>query len=172
MRVQIEKIYPQSLTNGCIQQRTDSFDVYDHRVEHRCYIKTDLDEPSDFTIKNKGNKEIHFLAIDKCLFHDTDTFERCDCAVFNENEFCFIEIKESNLNQRQENKKKATGQLRATISKFKGTFDLSGYVLEAYRCIGIKEPSPRIPASGYEARVDFNDNLGVLLYDGNIKEFI
>ena len=72
---------------------------------------------------------IHFLKIDKCVFDDGHG-KRCDCAVFNENESYFVEIKElEDFRSSKRNKKRseAKKQLIASINDFKamGTLDLT-----------------------------------------------
>jgi hypothetical protein len=68
------------------------FCIYDSN-EKRCEIQIDPDGVKHFTIENPTGREIHFLAIDKCLFSDSDLVLRCDCAVFDIKTFCFVEIK-------------------------------------------------------------------------------
>ena len=131
---------------------------------------------------------VHFLAIDKCLFMDDVQTQRCDCAVFDDLTFCFVEIKTtSSENDRRIAKcrKKASDQLLATILHFKNEMNLDGCQLEAYVTLvtesstlarNIDEleeellPKPRARANLIEMVVKF-DEIGVALYYDNKKRF-
>ena len=154
-------------TNNCMEVLTQKeFEIYDCEEEKRCYIAT---EYGQFKVINSLEKEITFLAIDKCIFFDSDKFKKCDCVIFDEDTICFIEIKACKIKQRKSNKKTAITQLRSTIEIFKEKLDIEKKI-EAYLCIGINpEHPPR--ASTSDKVLEFEEELDTQLFDGCQKEF-
>ena len=105
MQNRLKAIFSQIEANGCIETILEKeFEIYDCEEEKRCYIAT---EYGQFRVINSVEKEITFLAIDKCLFFDSDRFKKCDCAIFDNDTLCFIEIKACKFKQRKSNKKTA-----------------------------------------------------------------
>ena len=172
MKLSIEKSYPQITQNSCLEILTDlEFSIYDSEMG-RCFIQKEEDSVIHFTVKNPNQKEIGFLAIDKCIFMDNDKIKRCDCAVFDNKTFCFIEIKETN-NRKSENSRKAKEQLLTTIKEFKDKIDFSDKRLEAYVVVGLdfKKISPASKSQDLLSTLKF-ERLGVTLFhDGNEKKF-
>ena len=172
MKLFIEKSYPQITQNSCLEILTDlEFSIYDSEMG-RCFIQKEEDSVIHFTVKNPNQKEIGFLAIDKCIFMDNDKIKRCDCAVFDNKTFCFIEIKETN-NRKSENSRKAKEQLLTTIKEFKDKIDFSDKRLEAYVVVGLdfKKISPASKSQDLLSTLKF-ERLGVTLFhDGNEKKF-
>jgi hypothetical protein len=168
----IEKAYPQIVQNSCLEITKDlEFSIYDSEIG-RCFIQKEDDAIIHFTIKNPNQKEIGFLAIDKCIFMDNDNIKRCDCAVFDNKTFCFIEIKETNQ-RKSENSRKAREQLLTTIREFKDKIDFSDKRLEAYVVVGLdfKKVSPASKSQDLLSTLRF-ERLGVTLFhDGNEKKF-
>jgi len=168
----IEKAYPQIVQNSCLEILTDlEFSIYDSEMG-RCFIQKEDDKIEHFTIKNPNQKEIGFLAIDKCIFMDSDKIKRCDCVVFDNKTFCFIEIKETNQ-RKSENSRKAKEQLLTTIKEFKDKIDFSDKRLEAYVVVGLdfKKISPASKSQDLLLTLKF-ERLGVTLFqDGNEKKF-
>lgn len=172
MKLFIEKAYPQIVQNACLKILTDlEFSIYDSEMG-RCFIQKKDDEIIHFTVKNPNQKEIGFLAIDKCIFMDSDNIKRCDCAVFDNKTFCFIEIKETNQ-RKSENSRKAREQLLTTIEEFIDKFDFSDKRLEAYVVVGLdfRKVSPASKSQDLLSTLQF-ERLGVTLFhDGNEKKF-
>lgn len=172
MKSLIEKAFPQILENLCLQVRTDEeFAIYDSE-DGRCLIREVAEGITHFTVKNPSLKEIGFLAIDKCVFMDSDLTERCDCAVFDNKTFCFIEIKETNR-RRPENSRKAREQLLTTIATFKNKIDFSDKRLEAYVVVGIDFTKTFPAAKSIDLATTYKfEQVGVTLYQsGNEKKF-
>jgi hypothetical protein len=96
MKEAIKIAFPKVVSGGCLESTTETvFHIFDSPDDpKRCFIKRQDEEPEHFKVKNPQSKVIHFLAIDKCIFSDTDV-TRCDCAIFDETHFNFIEISES-----------------------------------------------------------------------------
>ena len=172
MKLFIEKAYPQIAQNSCLEILTDlEFSIYDSEMG-RCFIQREEDSVIHFTVKNLNQKEIGFLAIDKCIYLDSDKIKRCDCAVFDNKTFCFIEIKETNQ-RKSENSRKAKEQLLTTIKEFKDKIDFSDKRLEAYVVVGLdfKKISPASKSQDLLSTLKF-ERLGVTLFhDGNEKKF-
>ncbi|RCR65658.1 hypothetical protein [Larkinella punicea] len=171
MKEQIERVFPQTVLNGCLETISDQeFGIYDSETK-RCYRQTDSDGIIHFTVENPAAKSIHFLAIDKCLFDDNDPIERCDFAVFDAKTFVFVEIKEtSKAGQRASHNQKAKSQLKATISHFTNVLSFTSKRLEAYACVGRTEARPTQKASDLNDEFEFA-RLGATLYHGNRKRF-
>lgn len=181
----IKVVFPQTETNGCLQTLTDAeFHIYDHDTEKRCYVHTDPEGIKHFTVENMDGRPVHFLAIDKCMLADDELTQRCDCAIFDEQTFCFIEIKTTSSNndrRKAKCRKKAFDQLGATISYFKSRIGFSAIQIEAYITLIIDDivnedeiieiqPKPRIRANLTEKIAEF-DEIGVVLFYENRKRF-
>ncbi|WP_421830769.1 hypothetical protein [Larkinella sp.] len=171
MKEQIEQVFPQTVLNGCLETILDQeFGIYDSETK-RCYRQTNPDGIIHFIVENPAVKPIHFLAIDKCLFDDSDPIERCDFAVFDARTFVFVEIKEtSKAGQRATYNQKAKSQLKSTILHFKNVLTFTVRHLEAYACVGKTESRPARKASDLNDEFEFA-RLGATLYHGNRKRF-
>ena len=167
MKNKLEEAFPQISTNHCLETTQDKFWIYDCEEKSRCYI---THEDNQFHVLNDTNGYISFLAIDKCIFFDDDAFEKCDCAVFNEKIFSFIEIKKSKLRQKKKNRKKAKAQLISTINIFRDKIDFSDIQLEAYLCIGTSPTRPSITATSIDMILEFEE-LDTKLFEGCQKVF-
>lgn len=181
----IKEAFPQTETNNCLQTLTDTkFHIYDHETKKRCYVQNDPNGVKHFTVENADGRSIHFLAVDKCLLTDAELTQRCDCAVFDEQTFCFVEIKTtSSDNDRRKAKcrKKAFDQLKSTIVYFKEkiNFDttkieayitlITGNILDEDEVIEL-QPKPRVRANLIEKAAEF-DEIGVALFFDKIKCF-
>lgn len=130
----IKEAFPQTETNNCLQTLTDTkFHIYDHETKKRCYVQNDPNGVKHFTVENADGRSIHFLAVDKCLLTDAELTQRCDCAVFDEQTFCFVEIKTtSSMTQRKKLRRDAKDQLKAAIAYFRNNVDYAAVQVEAY----------------------------------------
>jgi len=167
MQSNLKRTFPQIEQNSCMETLSDKeFEIYDCEEEKRCYIAT---EYGQFKVINNLEKEITFLAIDKCLFFDNDKFKKCDCLVFDEDTICFVEIKACKFKQRKSNKKTARNQLKSTIEIFRKQFNIDKK-MEAYLCIGM---NPNTPSSASKSNkiYEFEDELDTRLFEGCQKEF-
>ena len=167
MQNSLKTIYPQIDDNNCLDTLTKKeFEIYDCEDEKRCYIAT---EYGQFKVINSLEKEISFLAIDKCLFFDNDKFKKCDCLLFDKENICFIEIKACKFKQRKSNKKTAISQLKSTIEIFRKEFDIYKKI-EAYLCIGMNPENPP-RASSSDRILEFEEELDTKLLEGCQKAF-
>ena len=172
MRNLIQRAFPLTEHNGCLTTQTDpEFHIYDDTIgKKQCHIQTGPTGIKHFTVENPTERVIHFLAIDHCLLFDGDG-THCDCAVFDEKTFCFIEIKETmRPNKRSEYMHDAKEQLKATIRHFNQHLAFTTKRIEAYVCVGGTSPRPARPSTDLNEQVEFAD-LKAVLYRGNVKRF-
>jgi hypothetical protein len=172
MKAQIETAFPQCLTNHCLVVPTaKEFDIAEDDKAKKCYIVKNSTEAGILKITNPLLKDIYFLVIDKCLFFDSDAFKKCDCAVFDNRVFCFVEIKDCSFKNRQSHKSKAVEQLKTTIELFKANLDFQGYQLEALMCFRFKKIYPAQLTTQINRAIEFQDKLQTTLLEGNQKVF-
>lgn len=171
MREAIENAFPQVENGGCIEVVSESvFFIFDSATEpKRCFIRKVDSDPIHFTIRNPESRDIHFLAIDKCIFQDGDS-SRCDCAVFHDKEFNFIEISESKKLHRNEKRKKALSQLANTVDLFRASDIQFTADVNAIVCFVGKNIFPARNSQNNEARLAFYEERGVVLLEGNEHE--
>ncbi len=166
MRESIQKAFPKTTVNNCLQTLTDTeFYVLDSE-EGRSQIQTDPIGKKHFTVENPTGRDIHFLAIDKCLFMDNvEGQKRCDFAVFDTKTFCFVEIKES------KSVHDAKIQLVETIRLFHEKLTFTTRFVEAHLCVGsMIRPRPARLVS--DLKVDAQlAQFNARLYEGNRKRF-
>lgn len=186
---EIKSAFPQADTGSCLQTIFErEFYIHDHEIEKRCYVQDDSNGVQHFKVVSKTEKPVNFLAIDKCLFTDKVKIERCDCAVFNDQTFCFIEIKTTSSEKDRriaKCRKKASDQLMNTILHFKDRMAFDGCQIEAYITLvtassslnsGTDEleeellPRPRTRTNLVEMIAIF-DEMGVALHYDNRKTF-
>jgi hypothetical protein len=172
MKRLIETIFPQSRTGKCIETEKGDFQVFDSETEpKRCYVRRSEEEPVHFKVLNPNRKEIHFLAIDKCILYD-DAKEHCDFAVFNQEAFSFVEIKARHPEHKRRNqdKKKACGQLKQTIGYFveKG-ISFENVNLEAIVCLTSEETHPVANSESQNAVAEFLFSFNAKLLVGDEK---
>ena len=170
MRKLIEQAFTRTLQNKCLQTRTEiEFCIFDTDAK-QCAIQTDPNGLKHFTVENPTGREIYFLAIDHCLFSDQDA-TRCDCAVFDEKTFCFVEIKETDTAARRSaHYRDAKSQLKATIRYFQDQMTFTTKRIEAYACVGRTNTRPASQTTDLTEQVEFAD-IRAVLYHGNVKRF-
>jgi hypothetical protein len=168
---QIKQTFPKTISGKCLQTLDAvEFSIYDS-YEKRCEIQFSPEDIKHFTIENPTKREIHFLAVDKCLFSDSDSVMRCDCAVFDTKTFCFVEIKVvDHAAKRSESYRKAKEQLKSTIQLFQDRLTFTTKRIEAYACVGRTTARPARQASDLNEQLEFAE-LGATLYHGNTKRF-
>lgn len=84
-----------SKITDCTQSLSKNyFFIRDDKQNKPSYIEFDNGQ---FEVINHTQKEIFFLQIDDCLYGSQDA-TRCDCAIYNDDVFCFIELKICKLN--------------------------------------------------------------------------
>lgn len=172
--------FPKSIGAACVSDSNEIIQYIFEDTDKRCVVHYNEDDLVHFTVNNNNIQTIHFLAIDHCLYSSSLAQKRCDCAVFNDSTFCFIEIK------RKSGKighmfKEARAQLKAIIESFKQDFEkLQNYRLEAFASLGRGPVSPELTQTGYRptlrpsfqaAILRFELETGAVLYIDDQKIF-
>ena len=173
MKEAIENSFPQVINGGCLEVETRFlFHIYDSNVDPRhCHISQQETGGIHFTVNNPENDEIHFLAIDKCVFDDLGS-SRCDFAVLTNSVFCFIKIKDVKMRGRQKARINAQKQLSNTINEFlEQGISFANYHLEAIICFVHYDLYPAITATSIDAVVEFEEQFGAELLIGNYRAF-
>lgn len=162
--------YPSSIGKGCVSDSNENNIYIEERGDRRCYLTSNENE-AHFSVVNTSNQLIHFLAIDGCMLTSSTKQKRCDCAVFNDSTFCFIEIKRRHGKQGKI-LKEAKAQLKQTIDLFKQEFiELADYELEAFISLGRGSLDPSFNASLQASILAFEDSTDAVLYIDDKKEF-
>lgn len=102
-----------------------NFGLCDNQNGSKAYLDTANPDTWIAEIKNEGNLEIIFTAIDKCVLQD-DEYKgrgRCDGMLTTDNHLYLVELK----NQEPPWQKQAIDQLISTIQFLLDTHDLSQY---------------------------------------------
>lgn len=175
MTPQITALYPHVLTNNCLEVRNDlELKIVEPHGNGKCQINNLSIDPN-FLVRNPDSKDINFLAIDGCVF-TIEPHKRCDCAVYDDSTFCFVEIKDSDttlvsLMTRQNHLTKAYQQLEVSINLFTSTMNFTGYNLEAIVSFREKPPIPAVAASDQYQIFHFFSSYNVSLSVTNVKTF-
>ena len=155
----------------CIHtESSTTFKVADHE-DKCCYISKDseLTSLSYCTVINPTAKPIHFLAIDKCLLKESDD-KKCDCAIFDEKVFCFVEVKVTKR-KKSVRKNEAFEQLKTTITHFKEKLNFDSHKIEAWICFGSHTGIPKSSSTKMAKAKELYDSCNAYLYEGNQIEF-
>ncbi|MCP4701971.1 MAG: hypothetical protein GY862_34695 [Gammaproteobacteria bacterium] len=170
--------FPLIANNNCLEANDSSvFHVYDDPTAGRCRIDTAMEIPEEqsFVVDNPDNKQIRLLAVDHCLLFDGEG-KKCDCILYDDTYFCFIELKDvisDDHQKRRRARKDAKPQLLATIELLQDSLPasaLADITQEAYLCVGRRPARPAIKSESQAAMRDFAAK-GVSLYDGCRKAF-
>ena len=92
-----------------------------------------IEKNGEFEVINNTDNSIKFLKIDACIYNSNDNL-RCDCAIYNDNVFCFIELKNSKRTNWKSHRESAEKQLKATILDFQNEEITQNKTFEAYMC--------------------------------------
>jgi len=169
MQDSIKQAFPLVFENACLEiTQLAEFEIIDKQIS-RCILQKGHSEDGNLWVINKHQKEVFFLAIDKCLFFDkADDPSRCDCALFDENRICFVEIKESNKSKRRDRRNKAIEQLAKTINLFK-SLGIDFPQFDALVCFSTYQTFPK--RRNLDKEIEFLNECGAFLYEGNLEEF-
>jgi len=167
----LKEVFPHIDEKNCLQLITkEAFEIFDHEEDKKCII---LETNGQFKVSNPNQKEIGFIAVDECLFGSSDA-TRADCIIFDEEVFCFIELKHCKNKNISRNRQKAKSQLMATIEFFKEKINIE-QKLEAYICVTCSTDEERITmtprANNEEAQLAFEEFLDTELLYKCDKEF-
>jgi hypothetical protein len=138
-------------------------------------IQTNFDITKLFNIKNA--QTVGFIPIDGtdgCLMQLLEIGEkRCDFVFFDENNFCFVELKLNAISIKprsmRENRKDAIEQLKKTIALFDRKLggNYEGLVPEAYVCT--PQTYPRENASWQRLAKVFLEQVRIEIFEKNEK---
>ena len=111
------------------------------------------------------------------LFRSGVNTKKCDCIVFNDETFCFIELKtfqSEKATTKTKRRKNAEEQLRSSISHFSNEEITKEKQKEAYIALSCMRDGKltKIPnISNQETTVEFDEDLDTSLYYECKKEF-
>ncbi len=168
----LKEVFPHIEEKECRQFITQkSFEIFDHPEDKKCYI---LEENGQFRVINPHQKEIGFIAVDECLFSSSDG-SRADCIIFDEEVFCFIELKNCKNKNIPPNRQKAKDQLIKTIEFLTKNIKIT-QKLEAYICITCSSNKEKITmtprASNADAQLEFEEFFDTQLFYQCDREFV
>jgi hypothetical protein len=170
MRREIEAAFPVCTKdkNDCIQETKDSLVLIEDTKDSKCVITTNA-ASAHFTVNNKNNKNILFVAIDKCIWGDGSGHKKCDFAVTDSNVFAFVEIKDTD--NRKSHKKDAKLQLEETITLFSVVAGLKNTTRKAIIAWKYVPTRPVASTLMQSSAVHFWDTYQVELLEGNEMSF-
>jgi hypothetical protein len=163
MKQQIESAFPQA--KYCIESSdSDNFGVKE--VEQKSYL---VENPKDGILKitNPSKKMVYLLAVDQCVFSSAVKTRRCDCAVFNEKQLYFVEIKDCKSKNRDNHREDARDQLKATIELFRNKINFQSDQLKAVICFKARKIYPAFSVKQTDASIRFKQETGIILLEAN-----
>ncbi len=127
IKEQIENKFNLCISNNCIEVYTADFDIEDDRTPK---VTGDMPTPcykvnfglGEFSVETNGNAAC-FLKIDACILFEKDG-KKCDCAVFTDKEFVFVELKQiekgskNDIEKRGSLRRKSYRQIADTLNIF------------------------------------------------------
>ena len=148
-----------------------NFFIVDDKDKEPPYI---VNENGEFEIVNNTKKELFFIAIDSCVYDSKDD-TRCDCAIYDEDTFCFIELKRCKRTAWKSHRETAENQLKNTIQTFTKYVITKNKKLEAFmscNCtINNEYTKIRKTSNKHETITYFEETLNTSLYCDTKKEF-
>lgn len=125
------------------------------------------DEDFQLTIHNESKKNICFVKTDKCLVVEEESLQKCDCLVFDDKQFYYVEIKTCKSGKRAQRRREVIPQLASTIDLLlENKIDLKDFKTTALICF--KTTFPRIiQASQKSASAIFKEKYNIDLAEGN-----
>lgn len=131
------------------------------RIVHR-------EEDFQLTVHNESKKNIFFVKTDKCLVIEERNQKKCDCLVFDDTQFFFVEIKTCKSGKRAERRREAIIQLEYTINLLLKENNVNFHGLKTTALICFKTTVPRIiQASKKTASAIFKEKYNVDLAEGS-----
>lgn len=165
MDKQIKAHYPQCVANDCLWHSNLEHIFIKDEEANKCIQVAD---PSiaHFTIENKEEKNVSFLAIDKCIFNDQSGHKKCDFAFYDLDTFAFVEIKDTHK-RKSSKKKQAKQQLETTLQHFLTKINFTGYQLRVIISWRYRPTRPAATTAMQAAKLDFLEKYDALLTEGN-----
>lgn len=173
MKQQLETFLSEDKRNCLTSTQAEIFSIGEEYKSDgqkgKCYIIENAEE-GILKVSNLSKKAIFLFAIDDCIFSSAD-LSRCDCAVFDDKRFYFIEIKDCSKNQRLYHRNKASSQLRSALEFCTQLFDFKNYQVNAVICFRFQKRYPATITTRQQDVVDFWDNFKANLLEGNEIQF-
>lgn len=169
----IKTAFPKLVENKCFSIQNTDFGIRDDQDKQQApsYIVFEMEE-AHFKVKNPSNKEVHFLAIDKCLWNDSDKVGgRCDFIVFDEASFLFVDIKKAKMRHASDYRKDAEKQLEATLQKFQAQINFDTHKIYAIIAFVKSKISPQLATRNQNLKVKWDTKYGIDLMECNTWEF-
>jgi len=182
LRDQIIGSFNLNLSSNCLEElNLKAFEVVDNIPNSPCRR---VDSDGEFTVENPCCYVLYFLKIDNCVLF-TEDGSKCDFAVFNDNQFIFVELKRIEIgsgqshNKRQKKRNDAYTQLENTLNIFlQRNIDLSLYqgnqrLFVIASILDYNPPITKMPVakvSSQHAQVRFEEYQAILL-TGHIYQF-
>lgn len=170
---QIKANFTKCVANMCDEISNSAIIKIVETHDAKCIIDN-ASTKENFLVINDNRKDINFVAIDKCVFDD-NAHKKCDFVLFDNAEFSFIEIKDTdtdNASNRTKYLKKAYDQLEEVIVRFKAVLNFNGYALEAIIAFRDRPTVPLALASNTAKRTLFLLTYNVDLKIGNEKKYV
>ena len=152
--------------------------IDDSKILGKCiWIEKIEDETKYLKITNPTKKIIVLFAIDGCFYGRSQPPKHCDCIIFDDNTFCFAELKldyksrNPHENTIKKTRNKAINQLLSTFKIFRDAFsnNFLGFSLEAYICTPTHYPAISTKFQNFSLKT--SRNLGLTLIESNKKTF-
>lgn len=144
------------------------YDELDSTLQRPVRVVTNMSN-YQLTVNNPSNNHICLIKTDKCLF--TDETKKCDCILFDNQQFFMVEIKTASSGAKSKRRKDAVKQLEITIGLLKEkSIDLSSHTTTALICFKSNEPRI-IQASRNSSAAIFKEKYGIRLQEGNVIDF-
>lgn len=179
MVAQLREVFTTTPVDKCLDHDDgERFYILEDDTLSKSIIEEYLILNDGFLIINPNKKTVYLLAVDNCFLEYLDEYEgkRCDCIVFDDHYFCFVELKLNVSEPRQVTKRlrEARKQLGNVIEFFRETFDKAsrdffGFEMEAY-VVMRQNVYPKSRASRVSVFVEFLDKYGVKLLEKDFKE--
>ena len=179
MVAQLREVFTATPVDLCLDHDdSERFYILEDDASGKSIIEEDLTPKDGFLIINPHQKTVYLLATDNCFLEHLNQYEgrQCDCVVFDDRCFCFVELKLNVFKPRQATKRlrEAREQLGNVIEFFRETFDNAsrdflGFELEAYV---VMRPTvyPKSRAGRMSVFVEFLDTYGVKLLERDFKK--
>jgi hypothetical protein len=129
--------------------------------EQPCHL-VGREDNHQITVVNQINKPFTFVKFDACII--TDEKKRCDALVYSQEQFYFLEIKDTTVKGRRNARKEAIKQLAASIQRFE---NIDFKERELFAVIGFANPKRWVTDTASKTeQVRFLQNYGVKLKEG------
>lgn len=169
MKAEIEAAFPVCSTNHCVIE-TDAHQIFIQDTKGSKCVITASAPDAHFTVNNTSNKNITFIAIDKCIWDDQSGHKKCDFAITDSVVFAFVEIKDTD-SRSSEHKKKAKEQLEETIVRFSVVVSLTNTARKAIVAWKYIPTRPVASTLMQSAAVHFWNTYKVEFLEGNEMSF-